>query len=144
MAASHSARTVSVQLSAKELKAEGSLPTAWFAEVFGSARPASYLLLGVLLRAFVLFDPLAQDLAVAGVHDDLAAELLWEARGFAHDLDLVDDEAALVLQLGLSHPTGNRIQGGRLGRSPLYLVRCSSSSFSGSCPYGATSAFVAS
>ena len=61
------------------------MPTAWFAEVFGSARPASYLLLGVLLRAFIFFDLLAQDLAVAGVHDDLAEPPGGTPGGSAHD-----------------------------------------------------------
>ncbi len=64
---------------------------------------------------FLFFDLLAEDLAVAGVHDDLV-----ELAVVACDLDLEDDEAALVLQLDLPRRAGYRAQGGLLGSGPVY------------------------
>jgi hypothetical protein len=64
---------------------------------------------------FPFFDLLAENLAVAGVHDDLV-----ELAVAACDLDLEDDEAALVLQLDLPHRAVDRDQGGLLGRCPVY------------------------
>ncbi len=52
---------------------------------YSGRKPTSCLLLGVLLRAFVFFDLLAEDLAVAGVHDDLAEPPGGTPGGSAHD-----------------------------------------------------------
>ncbi len=81
----------------------------------GSSRPSCVRRPNFRSLVFPFFDLPFEDHAVAGVHEDL-----MELAVVACDLDLEDDEAALVLQLDLPRLDGYRAQGGLLDSSPVY------------------------